>query len=59
MLKSLAKMYAKVQANPDTPPHAIYHRGLIKILICHWLKELNRSWDYFMFLGGLKFESAH
>jgi hypothetical protein len=32
-LRDLNKMAMKVQENPKTPPHEIYHRGLIKVLV--------------------------
>jgi len=32
-LRELNKMAMKIQTNPKTPLHGIYHQGLIKVLI--------------------------
>jgi hypothetical protein len=39
-LRDLNKMAMKVQENPKTPPHGIYHQGLIKVLIKDELGKL-------------------
>ena len=50
-------MSFRVQSHPETPPHGIYHQGLIKKLIVDQLKEKGRSWDHFIFWGGFKSEN--
>jgi hypothetical protein len=42
-LRDLNKMAMKVQANPKTPPHGIYHRVLIKVLFKDELGKLQKT----------------
>jgi hypothetical protein len=44
-LRDINKMAMKIKANPKTPPHGIYHQGLIKILIKVKLGKIERTWD--------------
>ena len=48
---------ARVKTKPNTPPHCIYHQGLIKMVIRHQLRKLNRTWDHFLFQGGFNCEN--
>ena len=41
----LLKMSKKIQSNPNSPPHHIFHGGLIKILVKFELDKKNESWD--------------
>jgi len=47
-LRDLNKMAMKIQANPKTTPHSIYHQGLIKVLIKEDLEKIQRTWDRFL-----------
>ena len=49
LLKSLAKMSTKIRSKMVIPPHFIYNRGLIKILIHYQLRQVNQTWDHFLF----------
>ena len=51
LLRSLIKMSSKVRARPKTPPHCIFHRGLIKMLIINHLRKLNTTWENLLFWG--------
>ena len=44
-LRDLNKMAMRVQANPKTPPHRIFHQGLIKVLVKAELGKLHKTWD--------------
>jgi hypothetical protein len=44
-------MASKVRRNPRTPPHSIFHRGLIKLLIVNHLNKISESWDHFLSSG--------
>jgi hypothetical protein len=47
-LRDLNKMDMKVQANPQTPPHIIYHQGLIKVIVKDELGKLQKTWDQYL-----------
>jgi hypothetical protein len=55
-LRDLNKMAMKIQAKPKTPPHGIYHRGLIEILIKVELGKLQMTWDRFLIQSGFEKE---
>jgi hypothetical protein len=55
-LRDLNNMAMKIQANPKTPPHGIYHQGLIKKLIKVGLEKLQRTWDRFLIQSGFEKE---
>lgn len=55
-LRDLNKMAMKVQANPKTPPHGIYHQGLIKVLVKAELGKLQKTWDQFLIQSGFEKE---
>ena len=54
ILRSLSKMSAKIKENPGLPPHFVYHRGLIKILIQYQLSLENQNLDHFLLWEGFK-----
>lgn len=58
LLRSLIKMSSKVRVRPKTPPHCIFHRELIKMLIINHLRKINRTWEHFLFWGGLNKEGT-
>ena len=41
-------MVMRVQANPKTPPHRIFHQGLIKVLVKDELGKLQKTCDQFL-----------
>ena len=45
-------MCKKIQAEPDSPPHLVYHSGLIKILVKSALDRKHKSWDGFIIEEG-------
>lgn len=45
-------MSKKVQAKLDSPPHLVYHSGMIKILLKSALDRNNKSWDRFIIEEG-------
>jgi hypothetical protein len=47
-LWDLNNMDMRVQENPKTPPHRIFHQGLIKFLIKAELGKLQKTWDQFL-----------
>ena len=49
---NLLKMLKKIQAKLDSPPHLIYHSGLIKILVKSTLDRKYKSWDRFIIEEG-------
>lgn len=49
-------MSARVQSKPNTPSYAIYHQGLIKVMILHELNKDHHTWDHFLFWGGFQYE---
>jgi hypothetical protein len=55
-LRDLNKMAMKIQENPKTPPHGIYHHGLIKVLIKAELGKLHKTWDQFLIQSGFEKE---
>jgi hypothetical protein len=57
LLISFIKMSCKVRVRPKTPPHYIFHRGWIKMLIMNHLINLNRTWEHFLFWGSFNEES--
>jgi len=48
LLQNLNKMDMRVQVNPKTPPHGIFHQGLIKLLVKAELGKLQKTWDQFL-----------
>jgi hypothetical protein len=56
LLRDLNKMAMEIQSNPKTPPHGIYHWGLIKILIKVELGKLQSTWDQFLIHSGFEKE---
>jgi hypothetical protein len=44
-LQDLNNMAMRVQENPKTPPHGIFHQGMIKVLFKAKLGKLQRTWD--------------
>jgi hypothetical protein len=58
-LRYLNSMAMKIQENPNTPPHGIYHQGFIKILIKSELGKLQRTWDTFLIQSGFEKEVHH
>ena len=48
----LLKMSRKIQANPNSPSHLVYHSGLIKILAKSTLDRKHKSWDRFIVEEG-------
>jgi hypothetical protein len=53
-LRDLNKMAMKVQANPKTPPHGIYHQGLIKVIVKAELGKLQKTWDQYLIQSGFE-----
>jgi hypothetical protein len=53
-LRDLNKMAIKVQENAKTPPHRIYHQGLIKVLVKAELGKLQKTWDKFLIQSGFE-----
>jgi hypothetical protein len=51
-LRYLNKMAMRVQTNPKTPPHEIFHQGLIKVLVKDELGKLQKTWDQFLIYSG-------
>ena len=41
-------MSKKIQSNPSSPPHHIFHVGLIKILVKFELDKKKKYWDTFV-----------
>ena len=41
-------MSKKIHSNPSSPPHHIFHAGLIKILVKFELDRKNKPWDTFI-----------
>jgi hypothetical protein len=56
-LRDLNKMAMRVQANPKTPPHRIFHQGLIKFLVKAELGKLQKTWDQFLIQSGFEKEN--
>jgi hypothetical protein len=56
LLRDLNKMAMKIQVKPKTPPHGIYHQGLIKILIKAEMGKLQRTWDQLLIQSGFEKE---
>jgi hypothetical protein len=56
-LWDLNKMAMRVQANPKTPPHGIFHQGLIKVLVKAELGKLQKTWDQFLIQSGYEKEN--
>jgi hypothetical protein len=48
LLHDLKNMAMRVQENPKTPPHGIFHQGLIKFLFKANLGNLHKTWDHFL-----------
>jgi hypothetical protein len=48
LYKSLLKMSTRFQSKSNMPPHYVYHRGLIKILIQYHLSKKKITWDSFL-----------
>lgn len=44
----LLKMSKKIQSNPNSPPHHVFHARLIKILVKFELDRKIKSWDTFI-----------
>lgn len=56
-LRDLNKMAMRVQANPKTPPHRIFHQGLIKVSANAKLGKLQKTWDQFLIQLGYEKEN--
>ena len=50
--RSLNKMSRKIQLNPGLKHWHIFHKGLIKILVNHQLRKMNKTWDDFLRTEG-------
>jgi hypothetical protein len=55
-LRDLNKMAMRVQENPNTPPHGIFHQGLIKFLVKAELGKLQKTWNHFLIQSGFERE---
>jgi len=49
-------MAMKIQENPKTSPHGIYHQGLIKLLFKVVIDKRKRKWDQFLIQSRFKIE---
>ena len=45
-------MSNRVDAHFDHTNQSVFHHGLIKLIICTFLKKKNRSWDHFLLRSG-------
>jgi len=50
-------MAMRVQENPKTPPHGIFHQGMIKVHVKAKLGKLKRTWDQFLIHSGFEKEN--
>jgi hypothetical protein len=55
--RSLTKMSHKVQTKPDHIQNALFHFGLIKMIIVEELRKRERTWEHFLFWGGFELET--
>ena len=52
--KSLIRMSHKIQAKPSLQHWHVLHKGLIKMLVNHYLGKVNRTWEEFIRTEGFK-----
>ena len=52
--KSLCRMSEKIQSNPGLKHWHVFHKGLIKILVNHQLKNMDRTWEEFLRIEGFE-----
>ena len=52
--KSLIRMSRKIQSKPSLQHWHIFHKGLIKILVSHYLSKIGRTWDEFIKIEGFE-----
>lgn len=51
-------MSARVRESTTSFSHFIYHKGMIEFLIESQLRRVGRTWEHFLFWGGLKLQPA-
>eukprot|EP00253_Pinus_taeda_P035847 PITA_35847 len=49
ILKSLAKMAARIQTHQEASEYSLYHQAIIKVVVEEELKKRNQTWDHFLF----------
>ena len=47
-------MSPKIQSKPNLQHWHIFHKGLIKILVSHYLSKIVRTWDEFIKAEGFE-----
>ena len=52
--KSLIRMLHKIQAKPSLQHWHVFHKGLIKIMVSHYLGKIGRTWDEFIRTEGFE-----
>ena len=52
--KSLFRMSRKIQSKPSLQHLHVFHKGLIKILVSHYLSKIRRTWDEFIKTEGFE-----
>ena len=52
--KSLVRMSHKIQSKPSLQHWHVFHKGLIKILVSHYLSKIGRTWDEFIKAEGFE-----
>ena len=63
LYKSMVKMAYKVWRLGEDHHASLFHHGLVKVLLCHQLAQINLSWDGFIYstslLSSLVQSSSH
>lgn len=52
--KYLSRMSYKIQAKPSLKHWHVFHKGLIKILVSHYVCKINKTWDEFIRTEGFE-----
>ena len=57
LFRSLAKMADKVQMKSQGCETSLFHHGLVKLIVSHELRKINREWSSFLFICGFGVET--
>jgi hypothetical protein len=58
LLRSMGKMYDRVQAKSKAVDTSVFHSGLIRMLVMEELKKMNISWEQFIVSANMQLDIA-